>query len=232
MKEMHNKKVAISLGILTMLFTAGTMMQFKTIRAANLDGTIQLTDRNLKKSVLQWNEKYQESTKKLKDTDEELEELKKKVAEFHIDEELKEKIDKYEIILGMTDVSGEGIIVTVSDNDGYNNQNSFASINASNYLVHDGNLVAIVNELKAAGAEAISINDKRITDTTAITCAGNVIQVNGEKVGSPFTIKAIGNKDLLYGEITKNGGIIYKLKRYGVITEIKKNDNIEISKNL
>ena len=215
-----------------MLFTAGTMMQFKTIRAANLDGTIQLTDRNLKKSVLQWNEKYQESTKKLKDTDEELEELKKKVAEFHIDEELKEKIDKYEIILGMTDVSGEGIIVTVSDNDGYNNQNSFASINASNYLVHDGNLVAIVNELKAAGAEAISINDKRITDTTAITCAGNVIQVNGEKVGSPFTIKAIGNKDLLYGEITKNGGIIYKLKRYGVITEIKKNDNIEISKNL
>ena len=232
MKEMHNKKVAISLGILTMLFTAGTIMQFKTIRAANLDGTIQLTDRNLKKSVLQWNEKYQESTKKLKDTDEELEELKKKVAEFHIDEELNAKIDKYEIILGMTDVSGEGIIVTVSDNDGYNNQNSFASINASNYLVHDGNLVAIVNELKAAGAEAISINDKRITDTTAITCAGNVIQVNGEKVGSPFTIKAIGNKDLLYGEITKNGGIIYKLKRYGVITEIKKNDNIEISKNL
>ena len=80
--------------------------------------------------------------------------------------------------------------------------------------------------------EAISINDKRITGTTAITCAGNVIQVNGEKVGSPFIIKAIGQKDLLYGEVTKNGGTIYKLKKYGVITEIKKSDNIEISKNL
>ena len=229
---MQSKKIAISLGVLTMLFTAGTVIQFKTIRAAKLDGTIQLTDRNLKKYVLQWNEKYQESTKKLKETDEELEKIKKEVADMHIDEATQEKIDLYETFLGMTDVKGQGIIVSVSDNDGYNKQNSFASINASNYLVHDGNLIAIVNELKAAGAEAISINDKRITDRTAITCAGNVIQVNGEKVGSPFVIKAIGQKDLLYGEITKNGGTVYKLKKYGVITEIKKSDNIEISKNL
>ncbi len=230
---MQKKKIAISLGLLTMFFTAGMIIQIKTIRAANLDETIQLTDRNLKKYVLQWNEKCQESTRKLKDTDKQLEDLKKQVADLHSNEALQEKIDKYETILGMTDVKGQGLIVTLSDNDGYNkSNNSFASINASNYLVHDGNLVAIVNELKAAGAEAISINDKRITETTAITCAGNVIQVNGEKVGSPFVIKAIGQKDLLYGEVTKSGGTISKLKKYGVITEIKKSDNIEISKNL
>ena len=229
---MPKKKIAISLGLLTMLLTAGTIMQFKMVRAANLDGTIQLTDRNLKKSVLQWNEKYQDSTKKLKDTDKELEDLKKQVANLHTNEAVQEKINKYETLLGINDVNGQGIEISLSDNDNYSNQNSFASINASNYLVHDGNLIAIVNELKAAGAEAISINGKRITGSTAITCAGNVIQVNGEKVGSPFIIRAIGQKDLLYGEVTKNGGTIYKLKKYGVITEIKKSDNIEISKNL
>ncbi len=229
---MPKKKIAISLGLLTMLLTAGTIMQFKMVRAANLDGTIQLTDRNLKKSVLQWNEKYQDSTKKLKDTDKELEDLKKQVANLHTNEAVQEKINKYETLLGINDVKGQGIEISLSDNDNYSNQNSFASINASNYLVHDGNLIAIVNELKAAGAEAISINGKRITGSTAITCAGNVIQVNGEKVGSPFIIRAIGQKDLLYGEVTKNGGTIYKLKKYGVITEIKKSDNIEISKNL
>lgn len=229
---MPKKKIAISLGLLTMLLTAGTIMQFKMVRAANLDGTIQLTDRNLKKSVLQWNEKYQDSTKKLKDTDKELEDLKKQVANLHTNEAVQEKINKYETLLGINDVKGQGIEISLSDNDNYSNQNSFASINASNYLVHDGNLIAIVNELKAAGAEAISINGKRITESTAITCAGNVIQVNGEKVGSPFIIRAIGQKDLLYGEVTKNGGTIYKLKKYGVITEIKKSDNIEISKNL
>lgn len=229
---MPKKKIAISLGLLTMLLTAGMIMQFKMVRAANLDGTIQLTDRNLKKSVLQWNEKYQDSTKKLKDTDKELEDLKKQVANLHTNEAVQEKINKYETLLGINDVKGQGIEISLSDNDNYSNQNSFASINASNYLVHDGNLIAIVNELKAAGAEAISINGKRITGSTAITCAGNVIQVNGEKVGSPFIIRAIGQKDLLYGEVTKNGGTIYKLKKYGVITEIKKSDNIEISKNL
>ncbi len=229
---MQSKKVAISLGILTMLLTTGIFIQFRTIKAANLDGTIQLTDSNLKKSVLQWNEYCDESTKQLSATDKKLEILKKNVAELNTNEELQQKIEKYEIILGMTDVTGEGVIIKVSDNNSIAKQNSFSNINTSNYLVHDGNLVAIVNELKAAGAEAISINNQRITNSTAITCAGNVIQINGEKVGSPFIIKAIGAKDLLYGELNKNGGTLYKLKKYGVITEIKKEDNIEISKNL
>lgn len=228
----QSKKLAISLGLLTIILTSAVVVQFKTIKSANLDGIIQLNDTNLKRSVLKWNEKYQESSEKLKDTDKNLETLKKRVAELHVDEELQKRIEKYETMLGMTDVKGQGITVSVSDNEDYNKNNSFSTINTSNYLVHDGNLVAIVNELKAAGAEAISINEKRVTGTTAITCAGNVIQVNGEKVGSPFVIKAIGNKNLLYGEIMKRGGTISKLKKYGVMTEIKMNDNIEISKKL
>ena len=135
-------------------------------------------------------------------------------------------------MLGMTDVKGQGVVISLADNTNENTPNSFSSIDSSNYLVHDGNLISIVNELKAAGAEAISINDKRVSNTTAITCAGNVIQVNGEKIGSPFIIKAIGSKDLLYGEVQKNSGTLYKLRKYGVITEIKKSDSIEISKNL
>ncbi|MBP3708475.1 MAG: DUF881 domain-containing protein [Clostridia bacterium] len=229
--EKKSKKIAISLGILSMLVTSGIIMQYRAIKAANLDGLILLTDTNLKKSILQWNEKYEDSNKKLKNTDEKLDELRKNVADMQQDENIQKNIEKYKEILGMTDVNGQGVVVSVADNN-ENFQNSFSSINTSNYLVHDGNLVAIVNELKAAGAEAISINDKRITNFTAITCAGNVIQVNGEKVGSPFIVKAIGPKDLLYGELTKNGGTLYKLKKYGVITEINKSDNIEISKNL
>lgn len=229
---MQSKKIAISIGILTVFAMSGIVMQFKAIRSANLADTTQLTDRNLKKLVLNWNEKFQESTKKLEDTDNELEKLKKEVANQHANMELQAKIEKYENLLGLLNVKGQGIVISVSDNEAYNQNNSFSSVNTSNYLVHDGNLVAIVNELKAAGAEAISINGKRVTAETAITCAGNVIQVNGEKVGSPFVICAIGQKDLLYGEVTKNGGTLYKLKRYGVRTEIKKSDNIEISRNL
>lgn len=197
-----------------------------------LVGTIQLTDSNLKKSLLRWKTDYENSNKRLIETDNELEILRKNVANLQTDMQLQEKMEKYEIVLGMTDVTGEGVIVTVSDNNSVDVSNSFYSINASNYLVHDGNLVAIVNELKAAGAEAISINNNRITSSTAITCAGNVIQINGQKVGSPFVIKAIGSKELLYGELNKNGGTIYKLKKYGVITDLKKSDNVEIFKDI
>ena len=183
--------------------------------------------------LLQWKSKCEDSNKKLEETEKKISNLRDSVSKIETDEELQQKIENCENILGMKNVKGEGVIISVADSDSNNRTpNSFAYINTSNYLVHDGNLVSIVNELKAAGAEAISINDKRITNSTAITCAGNVIQINGEKVGSPFIIKAIGPKDLLYGEVNKNNGTIYKLKKYGVKTEIKKSENIEISKKL
>ena len=227
---MKKIKPAITLGILGMVLTVGICVQLKTINAADISGTIQLTDSNLKKSLLQWKSRYEESNEKLEDTEEKLIELRSTVANLGSDEETKQKMQKYQTILGMTDVQGEGIIITVADNTQISSGDSFSSINNSNYIVHDGNLVAIINELKSAGAEAISINEQRIVDSTAITCAGNVIQINGEKVGSPFQIKAIGSKDLLYGELSKNEGTLYKLKRYGVLTDIKKVDNITILK--
>ena len=229
---MKKIKPVITLGILSMILTVGISVQLKTIKAADISGTIQLTDSNLKKSLLQTKTNYEDSVKKLADTDKELENLRNNVLNIESDVETQEKIKKYEIILGLTKVQGEGVTITVADNKEQKDNSSFASINNSNYLVHDGNLVAIINELKIAGAEAISINGKRIVNSTSINCAGNVIQINGEKVGSPFVINAIGDKDLLYGELTKNGGTLYKLKKYGVLTSIKKADSIEIDKEI
>lgn len=229
---MKRIKPVITLGFLAMILTIGISVQLKTVKSADLSGNIQLTDSNLKKSVLQWKSTYNDGLKKLSDTETQLEELRNIVANLDEDQQSQNKMQEYQAILGLTDVTGEGVVITVADNNDEKNENSFSSINMANYLVHDGNLVAIINELKAGGAEAISINGKRIVESTSINCAGNVIQINGEKVGSPFEIKAIGDKDLLYGELTKNGGTLYKLKKYGVITSIKKMDTIEIQKKL
>lgn len=229
---MKRIKPVITLGFLAMILTIGISVQLKTVKSADLSGNIQLTDSNLKKSVLQWKSTYNDGLKKLSDTETQLEELRNIVANLDEDQQSQNKMQEYQAILGLADVTGEGVVITVADNNDEKNEDSFSSINMANYLVHDGNLVAIINELKAGGAEAISINGKRIVESTSINCAGNVIQINGEKVGSPFEIKAIGDKDLLYGELTKNGGTLYKLKKYGVITSIKKMDTIEIQKKL
>ena len=74
-------------------------------------------------------------------------------------------------------------------------------------IVHDIDLMKIVNELKNAGAEAISINGQRIVTTSAIECDGNVIIVNGEKIAAPFEIKAIGLPEALMA-VCRFGGYV------------------------
>ena len=207
---MKKIKPAILIGFLCMILTLSISIQLKTINTADINGSLQLKDSSLKKSVLQWKTKYEQANQKLEQTNSELIALRNNVASVESDEESIYKMQKYQTILGMTDVAGEGIIITVADNDNVDMSDSFSSVFVTDSIVHDGNLVTIINELKAAGAEAISINDKRIVDSTCVTCAGNVIQINGEKVGSPFVIKAIGSKDLLYGELTKKDGVINK----------------------
>ena len=87
-----------------------------------------------------------------------------------------------------------------------------------------------MNALKNAGAEAISINDQRIVNPTVISCAGNIIKVNGEKIGSPFKIKAIGLTEKLYGALTMPGGYLELLETAGIQVKVEKSNNITIPK--
>ena len=138
--------------------------------------------------------------------------------------EKQEELKKLNTYLGLTDVEGEGMIITLHDN-------TASKIGTSADIIHDGDLRAIVNELKNNGVEAISINGQRIVPTTTINCAGTVIQVNSEIVGSPFVIKAIGDQNRI-NNLTRPGGYLELLQnKYGFSNiETKKSDNIVIEK--
>ena len=72
------------------------------------------------------------------------------------------------------------------------------------------NMLRIVNELRAAGAEAISINDQRLIGTSEIRCSGPTITVNGKIFAPPFIIKAIGDTKtftLLFDHARWGGGV-------------------------
>lgn len=86
-----------------------------------------------------------------------------------------------------------------------------------------------MNELKNAGAEAISINDQRLVSTSSITCDGNVISVNGEKISSPFIIKAIGNASFMNSALSRPGGTVEYYNSY-TPTSIKQSNNVTIKK--
>ena len=142
---MKRIKPVITLGFLAMILTIGISVQLKTVKSADLSGNIQITDSNLKKSVLQWKSTYNDGLKKLSDTETQLEELRNIVANLDEDQQSQNKMQEYQAILGLTDVTGEGVVITVADNNDEKNEDSVSSINMANYLVHDANLVTIIN---------------------------------------------------------------------------------------
>ena len=229
---MNRKKVAITLGIMCFILTIAICVQYKTIKnASTLVGTSN-ANTELKSEVLYWKEKYDEEYKKMESTEKILEAEREKFSKKDKSSiEAENELKKANAISGSTEVTGKGIIVTLTDNRNVTSENISTLDSISNYLIHDSDLLRLVNELKNAGAEAISINDERITNLTSITCDGNVILVNGNKISSPFIIMAIGSQESLLGAIQRPGGLIdSELQNYGLVSSIKKNNKIVIPK--
>jgi uncharacterized protein YlxW (UPF0749 family) len=138
---------------------------------------------------------------------------------------LEEELYKMKAVAGYTNLRGEGITVKLSDNM----SNTIGDVNYD--IVHDIDVTIIINDLINAGAEAISINGKRILSNSEIVCIGPLIRINGEGVAAPFFIKAIGDKDLLSAAINAPNTYAYELKEiYGIGIETMKSDFVMISK--
>ena len=136
---------------------------------------------------------------------------------------MKTSLDQAKLLAGLTTVKGEGVVIILQDST-----DTTVSVEAG--LIHDTDIMGIVNELRAAGAEAISVNGERILSTTAIRCVGPTIQINGTKVASPFNIKAIGNAKYLESALNIRGGVVDTLKAYGILVEVATNEGIVINK--
>ena len=228
---MKKWKIALTLGLMCCILTIAISVQLKTIKDTNSTVSQTLTGNEMRDQVLKWKEKYDKATKELEKSEQELEKVRLQSTQNDENAVYKEeKIKLDNVYLGLTDVTGDGIVVTLTDNNNVKRSNIGPLDNIELYLVHAGDLVEVVNALKNAGAEAISINGQRITNFTSIYCAGNVVVVNGEKISSPIEIKAIGSPELLYGSIRIPGGYIELLEETGVIVDIKKQQNITIDK--
>lgn len=93
--------------------------------------------------------------------------------------------------VGLTTLKGEGIEIIM--NDGIKRDPA----NVDQYLIHAADLRDVINVLFAAGAEAVAINDQRVINSTTINAIGNTILVNNAHLAAPFTIKALGDPEIL-----------------------------------
>ena len=218
---MEKGKITISIVVffISMMLVSLIFIQFRTVEESNPIGIESMRENELRQEILNWKTKYNEIDEKIKSNNEKIEEYAKTIQNNQQSSELIDKeLNEYNMLVGKTDVTGDGIIMKLSDNP----ELSYTS----------SNLVYLINELKYSGAEAISINGQRVVNTTDIVGinSNQYILVNGERIVSPYEIKAIGNKDNFENIINfPNEGFIpyYQNKGYAIEMSLQSNIKIE-----
>lgn len=145
---------------------------------------------------------------------------------------LNKEVQDLKLLSGLTTVRGPGVLVTLDDNK----KSSLLQAQPDDgsgfplYIVHDWDLRAFVSELFASGAEAVSINEHRISSRSSVRCVGPVILVNGDPAAPPFVIKAIGDSKGLASALNMPGGVVDSARADGVGPKVKVDlsDNLEI----
>ena len=190
MEEKKNKinktKISVVLGIMCFALALGICIQIRTVKNSNSTVSSNYEENNLRAEVLKYKEKYDNKYKELEKAEEELEKERQNSTKDNSQlEEKEEQIKQGNKMIGLTEVTGPGVIVTLSDSK----KDANSVLNPSTLLVHDVDILGVVNELK----------------------------------------KAIGLPEQLAG-LSRPGGYLEILKGASVGVELKKSNNITISK--
>ena len=125
---------------------------------------------------------------------------------------LNKDLQETKFFAGLTEAIGPGVQVTLTDS---RKPQPFQPPDAlPPNIIHDADIQAVVNEMRAAGAEAIAINGQRVVATTSIRCVGPVVQVNGVPKAPPVLIQAIGDPDAMYGGLKTPDGVVDQMSRF------------------
>jgi uncharacterized protein YlxW (UPF0749 family) len=125
---------------------------------------------------------------------------------------LNKQLQEAKAAAGLTKIEGPGLIVTLRDSTDVAPKSNLPDIVRSQVNIHDLDVLRIVNELVASGAEAIAVNDHRIAGLSSFRCVGPTILVNDVKIASPVVIKAIGDPATLGGGLNLNDGVLSEIR--------------------
>lgn len=135
------------------------------------------------------------------------------------------ELEALRIIAGSKAVGGPGVEVSLKDST----VAPPAGQDPNLYVLHDEDVLRVINELKAAGAEAIALNGVRLIATSEIRCIGPTILTNKNKrLPAPFTITAIGNPETLENSLYMKGGVVEQLKIWGIQVQVRKKNYLEV----
>ncbi len=228
---MKNAYIPI-LSLICLVTSVLITVQIRTISQSKSEITRLKNENELRDEINEWKDMYESITYKVSDLETKITDYKN--AASANDATLKllnREIEDLEILSGLTELKGSGVIVTLDDTRAINQIAADAGFYDPNvYVIHDSDILLVINELKAAGAEAISINGQRMTNNTEIRCVGPVIQINGIRLTAPFKITAIGAPDTLASSLKLRGGIVDQITQADIDVMIEKSDSVIVPK--
>ena len=229
MKKPNIKKgkitMTITIGIACFALVLVMFMQFKIVNETDITSIENMRETELRTELANWKTRYDETNAQYEETQKMIDEYNKtKESNDETEKLVNEELATVNMNLGKTDVEGQGIEIILRETT----NEEITQINADDLLV-------IVNALKLAGAEAISINDERIINMTDIVNINAntddlFVRINGQRILAPYVIKAIGNQAYLESALIGNGGYVDELRTIGHDVTIERNNKVTILK--
>ncbi|MGC1207906.1 MAG: DUF881 domain-containing protein [Ornithinimicrobium sp.] len=139
------------------------------------------------------------------------------------------RIEQAGLLAGANAVEGAGVIITLDDAP-RDDLEPIAEPGFSSDRVLASDLQTVVNGLWSVGAEAISINDHRLTSISSIRFAGEAIIVDFRGLSPPYEIRVIGDPDALDEELSSGSTGTYVdglSAEYGIVMEWERGSSIE-----
>ena len=224
LKKKGKITVTITIGIACLALSIVMFMQFKLVNETDITSIENMREEELRTELATWKEKYEQANTQYEEKSQTLQEYKEKEkSDTETTNLVNEELDKVNLLLGKTDVQGEGVIITLKDSvDADGN-----TLNITNDVLN-----IIINELKLAGAEAISVNDERIINMSDIASINekSLILVNGQRIIPPYIIRAIGDQTYLESTLVGKGGSIDEYTKQGYDITVEKSNKVEIQK--
>lgn len=217
MKNRDSVFMAVIVCFITIILVALMSVQFKTIDETNVAEIETMQESELRTEIANWKTKYTEIIDQIDNNNQKIKEYQEKIdTNQQAGELLTAELTEKNMLTGKAAVTGEGIIVTLQDsNEG---------------IIESDDLVDLINELRYAGAEAISVNDQRIIYNSYVVSVGTrYISVGGMRVSSPYIVKAIGNQAYLSSILNlKNSGYVDRYNSSGKKVSVSLDSNVQI----
>ena len=221
MKKKGKITLTITIAIAMLALSTVMFMQFKLVNETDITSIENMREEELRSELANWKERYDEANAQYQEKSQTLQEYnEQEKSDSETEKLLQEELDNVNLLLGKTDVEGEGITITLRDVENED----------GDYLIITSDILnTLVNELKLAGAEAISINEERIINLSDIaTVNETLIFINQQRVFAPYIIKVIGDQNYLESSLIGKDGAIYSLQRQGYDVTVDKSNKIQI----